>query len=321
MLKSSFSSHSYGSPTAGDVGAGGGVGPNFAAGAFAQVGDVTFGAYADGGSAVIGSLGGGAEYVLDADQDIPTFLVELQVGNATKPITGLANALIPGGNPIPTGPTPSGVFVDGTARVQVGGLATVGSGFISATAEAGAKAEVNHAVKMNVDDGTVSDIVTFSGEANAEAFALWGIPHISAWTAEGNAHAQASLQVETVFDTSGNPIEVIVTSSYGADADAHVAGDTDTTTIVTHQTSYDLTNPEVAAAISSLDENMTAAANGELPPALAALQEHGETIGPMEQQLTNSNFDARIGVGLGIGGSAGVNLNCLELGPATPQQS
>lgn len=300
-----------------DGGAAAGLGPA-PLGGVVQVGDAVVGAYFDAGAEFLGTGGGGVEYYLPPGETVGDLIGELAVGLGASPVSGLGNAILPG-KPFPTPPTPDTVFLDSTVGADVGATGLAGIGIIAATASAGAEAEVNTATKLN-SDGTSSQIVTYSGQIGGDAGIGGGIPYLAWEGANVGVEARGSVSVETISDADGNEIQTIVTVSYGTDADAvGFGGEDDNISITTQEWTYDLTNPDVAAAIGSLDEWASLdpadiALNAQGPPLPSELQENGVSTGPVTQTLDETSVPFVVGGGIFIAGVQGsADITCYEL--------
>lgn len=304
---------------AGDVSGAVGVGPA-PTGAGITVNDSTVGAYASAAANAHAGVGGGVQFELAPGESVADLFVGLAV--TTNPVTGPIstgiNVLFP--DTIPTAPAPDTIFVDGDVWTSAGGTAQAGIGIVSAGANGGGQAGVNQTYAAH-SDGTYSATTTYSGELSGDAGVTGGIP-IFAWGAGSvAAEAQGAIIVQTIYDENFNPVEMVVTTSYGYDGDAILGSDDDTPTITTQQWTLDLTDPDVAAAVENLDAFVPDVGIGlpDIPTgdpfeSWDVVANNATTSGPIEQQLSKSEIDVHVEAGVFVAGaSGGVNGNCTDL--------
>ena len=302
---------------AGDISANGGTGPA-PWGAGITINDSTIGAYASASADAHGGVGGGVQYELAPGETVAELFVGLAVSSnpVTGPISGGINTVFP--DTIPTAPPPDTIFVDGDAWVTAGGTAQAGVGFISAGANGTAQAGVNQTYAAH-GDGTYSATTTYSGELSADGGATGGVPFFAWGAASVAGEAQGSIAVQTIYDSSFNPVEMVVTTSYGYDGDAFVGSDSDNPTITTQQWTLDLTDPDVAAAVENLDAFVPNSPIVDIPTgnpfdSWDVISDNAVTSGALEQVLSTSQVDVQVEAGAIVAGvSGGVNGTCTDL--------
>ncbi len=299
----------------------GSVGESWPAGAGITVNDVTVGAYARASAAAWGAVGGGVQYELAPGESVAELFVGL--GISANPITGGVsngiNTIFP--DTVPTASLPNTVFVDGSIWAAAGGTAQAGIGWVSAGANATGEARRDETYAVH-DDGTYSATTTYSGELSADAGVTGGVPFFAWGSTEAAGQAQGSVSVQTIYDSSFNPVEMIVTTSYGYDVDAP-GSDPDNPTITTQQWTLDLTDPEVAEAVTSLDQlvsNISPLPGVPTIPdqnpvdAWDVVTDNAATTGPSSQELSSSGIDVNVEAGAIVAGvRGGVNGTCTEL--------
>lgn len=296
------------------------TGPGSSAGAGVTINDATVGAYAAASAKAYGALGGGVQFELAPGESVTELLVGIAV--STNPVSGPAaggiNFIFP--DTIPTAPLPDTVFVDGSVWGKAGGTAQAGIGWVSAGAAANGEARTDQTYAIHAD-GTYSATTTLSGVLTGDANVTGGIPFFAWGTAGVAADANGSVSVETIYDSSFNPVEMIVTTSYGYDADVVYGDDQDPATITTQQWTLDMTDPEVRAAVENLDAFVP---NPVLPvpdiptrdpfDSWDVVTDHAVTSGALTQELSTSALDIKVQAGaIAAGVSGGANGTCTEL--------
>ena len=296
----------------------GNTGTGTSAGAGVTVNDATVGAYANASAAVWGAVGGGVQYELAPGESVGELF--LRLGISANPITGGVssgiNTIWP--DTIPTAPPPDTVFVDGSVWGSAGGSAQAGIGWVSAGADASGEGRTDQTYAIHAD-GTYSATTTYSGELTGDAGVTGGIPFFAWGQTEIEGQAQGSVAVQTIYDSSFNPVEMVVTTTYGTDFDT--PGDDDAATITTQQWTLDLTDPDVAQAVSDLEGLVP---SGPIPLPSIPSQSPGDawdvvssnaaTTGPLTQELSSNGIDIAVEAGaIVVGAGGGANGTCTDL--------
>lgn len=296
------------------------VGPGTSAGAGVTVNDATVGAYAAASAKAHGALGGGIQFELAPGESVTELLVGLAVSTnpVAAPLAGGINLIVP--DTIPTAPLPDTLFVDGSVWGAAGGTAQAGIGWVSAGAQAKGDVRLDQTYAIHAD-GTYSATTAYSGELTGDAGVTGVVPFFVWDTAGVAANAIGSVAVETIYDSSFNPVEMIVTTSYGYDADVVYGQDEDPPTITTQQWNLDLTDPEVRAAVDNLD---AFAPSPGLPTldiptqnpveSWDVISRNATTSGALTQELSTSGIDVQVQAGAIVAGvSGGANGTCTQL--------
>jgi len=303
----------------GDLGAN--VGPGTSAGAGVTINDATVGAYAAASAKAHGALGGGVEFELAPGESVSELLVGLAVSTnpMTGPVAGGINFIFP--DTVPTAPLPDTVFVDASVWGTAGGTAQAGIGWVSAGAAATGEVRTDQTYAVHAD-GTYSATTTMSGELTGDAGVTGGVPFFAWGTAGVDGNATGTVSVQTIYDSSFEPVEMIVTTSYGHDADVVWGDDEDPPTLTTQQWTLDMTDPDVREAVESLDALVPN--NPVLPvpgvptqnpiDAWQVVSENAVTGGAITQNLSTSALDIKVNAGaIAAGVSGGAKGTCTDL--------
>jgi len=331
---------------AAEAGAAGGAGA--AAGARIYIGDHSVGALAKAEAKAWAVLGSGLVYELAPEDNVNDVLLHLAAENlstaAANGLVDLAEYAIPPGasrvndflgavtdgnvDLIPDRPEfdfvtrhPDSGFVEQTAFGAAGATAQAGAGLIVGTASTNAEAGVSTR-RHNFDDG-YSVTTTYFGSFDA------GITVLDGQTAGFATQVEGSISVETIYNDTGQALEVVYTRTYSGDVDVgyDISGaDDDDRSVTTQQWSFDLTKAEVRAAIQNIDNlypttPLTPA--GPLGPTVdttpfaflfgGLAHDHATTSGPVVHQITSSLTPFGVEAGLGVNFEVSGEVGCVEL--------
>ncbi len=279
-------------------------GPGTAAGAGVTVNDATVGAYAAASAKLWAGLGGGVQFELAPGETVADLFVGLAVSTnpVTGPISSGINMIVPG--TVPQAPLPDTLFVDRSVWGKAGGTAQAGVGWVSAGAVTVAEARTDQTYAIHAD-GTYSATTTYSGALSSDA----GV----------TGDASGSVSVETIYNGSFEPVEMIVTTTYGYDADLVAGDDEDPPTITTQQWNLDLTRPEVQQAVDSLGAFSPTSPILDIPTqnpidSWDIVADNATSSGAVTQELPTSTLDIKFEAGAIAAGVGGRLIGtCTEL--------